>query len=171
MTKTPESSAQPSTRKDRPDRRTTSANGNGDTTGTSFSGQLDDLARAQQELQQEARQLVVRELMDREPNGDEEARGGRVLTAARAELLQQLIAEQQEQARRQLIDAARSSEDAVDGVVRSINSIVRTVVPAALVRPEGLIEGTFNLADQGLRISRRLALTLSAGVRNLVPLD
>jgi hypothetical protein len=36
-----------------------------------------------------------------------------------------------------------------------------------LVRPEDVIEAGFALADQGLRVGRRLALTVTSGVRSL----
>lgn len=42
-----------------------------------------------------------------------------------------------------------------------------SVVPAALVRPEDLIEATFSLADQGLRLGRSFALTVAASARDL----
>ena len=41
-------------------------------------------------------------------------------------------------------------------------------MPAALVRPEEVIETTFALADQGLRVTRRLALVVTQSVRSLV---
>lgn len=131
---------------------------------------LDELVRARDDLAQQVRQVVARDLVVNGNGTDERARAGRMLTAARAELLQELLREQQEQARRQLADAARSGEDAVSGVVRSVATIVRSVVPAALVRPEDLIEATFALADQGLRLGRSFALTLSASARDLTPI-
>ena len=132
--------------------------------------ELDDLARAQHDLTQEVRQEVARQLVENGADGGDEARVGRMLTAARSELLEQLLGQQQEQARRQLTEAARHSEDAVAGVVRSVSSIVRSIVPAALVRPEDLIEATYSLADQGLRVGRRLARTVTGSARDLVPL-
>jgi hypothetical protein len=131
---------------------------------------LDDLARAQDDLRQEVRQVAARELVRQEADGDDEARAASMLTAARSELLQQLLAEQQERARRQLDDAARNGEDAVAGVVRSVTTVVRSILPAALVRPEDLIEATYSLADQGLRVGRRVALTVSTSARDLIPL-
>jgi hypothetical protein len=65
------------------------------------------------------------------------------------------------------VQASRSSEDAVAGLVQGITTIVRSIVPAAIVRPEDVIEATFALADQGLRVGRRLALTVTSGVRSL----
>ncbi|MDP9429646.1 MAG: hypothetical protein M3Q47_12555 [Actinomycetota bacterium] len=89
----------------------------------------------------------------------------RLLTSTRADLLAEL--RQQEQARRQLAEATRGSEEAVAGVVQGITTIVRSIVPAALVRPEDVIEATYALADHGLRVGRRLALTLTSNVRSL----
>jgi hypothetical protein len=129
---------------------------------------LDDLARAQEELDQEIRALVARQSLEHAATDpDDRERAGRLVTLARAGLLDQLREQEQEQARRQLAQATRSGEDAVDGVVRSVTTVVRALVPAALVRPEDLIEAAYTVADQGLRISRRLALSVTSGVRSL----
>jgi len=145
--------------------------GNADGTQAAPSAvELHDLARAQDDLTQEVRHHVARQLVEHGSDGGDDARVGRMLTAARSELLEQLLGQQQEQARRQLAEAARNSEDAVAGVVRSVTTIVRSIVPAALVRPEDLIEATYSLADQGLRVGRRLALTVSGSARDLIPL-
>ena len=168
-TSTGPSNAPASAAQDSPDQGAAHENGNNNPEGAELYGQLDDLVRAQKELQQEARQLAARELMERQSNGDEETRADWMLGTARSELLQQLIAEQQEQARQQLTVAARSSEDAAIGFVRSVSNIVRSLVPPALLRPEDLIEATFTLTDQGLRVGRQLALTLSANARDLGP--
>ncbi|WP_448608616.1 hypothetical protein [Geodermatophilus sp. URMC 60] len=168
---TDESTAQTSAAEDRRHSRQERAeNPNGTTQAPSSPAELDDLARAQQDLAREARQHVARRVVENGSDGGDEARVGRMLSAARSDLLEQLLDEQQEQARRQLADAARSSEDAVAGVVRSVTTIVRSIVPAALVRPEDLIEATYSLADQGLRVGRRLALTVSGSARDLIPL-
>jgi hypothetical protein len=132
--------------------------------------ELHDLARAQDDLTQEVRQHVARQLVENGSHSDDDARVGRMLTAARSELLAQLLGQQQEQARGQLAEATRNSEDAVAGVVRSVTTIVRSIVPAAVTRPEDLIEATYSLADQGLRVGRRLALTVSGSARDLIPL-
>ncbi len=132
--------------------------------------ELADLARAQEDLTQEVRLHVARQLVQDESDGGDEARVGRMLTDARSELQEQLLQQEQERARRQLADATRNSEDAVAGVVHSVTTILRSVVPAALVRPEDLIEATYSLADQGLRVVRRLALTVSGSARELAPL-
>ena len=42
--------------------------------------------------------------------------------------------------------------------------MVRSMVPATLLRPEDLIETSYALADQGLRVTRRLALTVAAAL-------
>lgn len=130
---------------------------------------LDELARAREDVARQVRQVAARDLVVNGNGADDGARAARLLTAARAELLQELLREQQEQARRQLADATRSGEQAVAGVVRSVSTIVRSVVPAALVRPEDLIEATFSLADQGLRLGRSLALTVASSARDLTP--
>jgi hypothetical protein len=54
-------------------------------------------------------------------------------------------------------------QDAAAGVVLSVT----TIVPVALVRPEHLIEAAYTFADQGLAVSRRIALTVSSSVRSL----
>jgi hypothetical protein len=105
-----------------------------------------------------------------ERNGhDEPQRVDQLLDSVRADLLAELRGEEQERARHELAAATRSSEDAVAGVVRGVTTIVRSIVPAALVRPEDLIEATFALTDQGLRVGRRLALTMATNVRSLSP--
>src|SRR4051812_16926475 len=74
--------------------------------------ELADLARAQEDLTQEVRLHVARQLVHTESDGGDEARVGRMLTDARSELQEQLLQQQQERARRQLADATRNSEDA-----------------------------------------------------------
>jgi hypothetical protein len=53
-------------------------------------------------------------------------------------------------------------QDAAAGVVLSVPTIVRTLVPVALVRPEPPIEAAYIFADQGLAVSRRIAFTVSS---------
>ena len=131
-------------------------------------GEVGELARTQDDVAQRARRLVAGELATSGLNGDDEhGRVDRLLEQARASMLAELRDQEQDRARRQLHEAARSGEDAVAGVVQSISTVVRSIVPAALVRPEDVIEATFALADQGLRVGRRLALTLSGSVRSL----
>lgn len=137
------------------------------TGGQASATTLEELARAQEELTHEIRSLVARQALDRATDDDHRDRAGQLVTVARADLLEQLREQEQVQARRQLAQATRSSEEAVEGVVRSVTMIVRTLVPAALVRPEDLIEAAYTVADQGLRVSRRFALSVSSGVRSL----
>lgn len=135
--------------------------------GSGSQNGIEELARAQEELTQEIRQLVARQVLEDAADDDSRERAGHLVTVARADLLEQLREQEQEQARRQLARATRSSEDAVDGVVRSATLIVRALVPAALVRPEDLIEAAYTVADQGLRVSRRFALSVTSSVRSL----
>lgn len=130
--------------------------------------ELRELARTQEDVAQRARRLVAGDLVVSGHDGTEERHQvDRVLEQARAGLLAELRDQEQERARRQLQEAAASGEDAVAGVIQSITTIVRGIVAAALVRPEDVIEATFALADQGLRITRRLALTTTSSVRSL----
>ena len=128
---------------------------------------LEELARAQEELTHEIRSMVARQVLDSATDDDQRERAGSLVTVARADLLEQLREQEQDQARRQLERATQSSEEAVAGVVRSVTMVVRTFVPTALVRPEDLIEAAYSVADQGLRVGRRLALSVSSGVRSL----
>lgn len=130
-------------------------------------GEVYELVRTQEDVAQRARRLVAGELVAAGLDGDDRQRVDRLLEQARAGLLTELQEQEQERARRQLQDAARSGEEAVAGVVRSVTTIVRSIVPSALVRPDELIEATFVLADQGLRVGRRLALTVTSSVRGL----
>jgi hypothetical protein len=41
-------------------------------------------------------------------------------------------------------------------------------VPAVLIRPQEVIETTYALADQSLRVARRMALAVTENVRGLV---
>ncbi|MGY1813808.1 hypothetical protein [Blastococcus sp. SYSU D00820] len=127
-----------------------------------------ELVRTQDDVAQRARRLVAGELLADGANGGEERhRVDRLLEQARTQLRVELQEQEQERARRQLQEAARSGEEAVEGVVQSLLTIVRSVVPPVLVRPEQFIEASFALADQGLRVGRRLALTVAGGARGL----
>ena len=129
---------------------------------------LVEIARTHEEVAQRARRVVADEMLSAPQNGRVDGeRVERLRESARADLLDELRDQAQERARRQLTDAARSSEDAVAGVVQGLTTIVRGIVPAALVRPEDVIEATFALADQGIRVGRRLALTVVTSVRSL----
>lgn len=131
-------------------------------------GEVHELVRTQEDVAQRVRRLVAGELVTSAFDGTEERQQvDRMLEQARAALLAELRDQEQERARRQLQEAARSGEDAVAGVIQSLTTIVRGIVPAALVRPEDVIEATFALADQGLRVGRRLALSTTSSVRSL----
>jgi hypothetical protein len=146
-------------------RRATRYRGNPETSNSTAT--LDRLVRAQEDLAQEIRQLAAHQALEPSADHDDDTeRAGRLLTVARTQLLEQLQEQEQEHSRRQLADAARNGEEAADGVVRGVTAIVRTIVPAALVRPEDLVDAAFTLADQGLRVSRRLALSISGSVRS-----
>lgn len=137
-------------------------------TSDSSAATLEELARAQEDLTDELHRLVARQALEEGPiEADHRERTGRMVSVARAELLGQLREQEQEQARRQLAAATRSSEDAAAGVVHGVTTIIRSVLPAALLRPEDLIEAAYVLADQGLRVSRRIALSVSSSVRDL----
>ena len=169
MTAATKSNATPSASPDQDQDKTDRPAARGNRTQVGTPETLEDLARAQEDLTDELHRLVARQALDHVPtDGDQHRdRAGRMVTVARAELLGQLREQEQEQARLQRAAAARSSEDAAAGVVRGVTTIVRTVLPAALLRPEDLIEAAYMLADQGLRVSRRVALTVSSSVRDL----
>ncbi len=131
--------------------------------------ELRDLVRTQDDVTSQARRIVAERVVA-EADGSAAADGertDRLVAATRADLLAELREQEQEQARRQLAEAGRNGEDAVAAVVRGMTTIVRSVVPAALVRPEDVIEAAYGLADQGLRVSRRLALSAAASLRDL----
>jgi hypothetical protein len=142
-------------------------------TGTGPAGdpdtELRDLVRTQDDVTSQARRIVAGRVVAQA--GDSPAAEGvrtdRLVAATRADLLAELRGQEQEEARRQLAEAGRNGEDAAAAVVRGATAIVRSVVPAALVRPEDLIEAAYGLADQALRVTRRLALSVTAGLRDL----
>ncbi len=129
-----------------------------------------DLADMQEDTAEQAHQLtaveVLTEARDSSPIGHE--RADQLRLSAREELLAELRSQEQEQARKQLAQATRSGEEAVAGLVRGIAVIVRSMVPAALLRPEDLIESSYALADQALRVTRSLALTVAGSARSLI---
>ncbi len=150
------------------DRSTEARDGQNGGRSPADGGDVRELARTQEDVALRARRLVAGELVASGPDGDDDRqRVDRLLEQTRAGLIAELREQEQERARRQLQAAARSGEEAVAGVVQSVTAIVRSVVPTALVRPEELIEATFVLADQGLRVGRRLALTVTSSVRSL----
>jgi|tagenome__1003787_1003787.scaffolds.fasta_scaffold20979050_1 hypothetical protein len=139
-----------------------------DAASSSSAATLDQLAAAHEDLIHEIRQLVARQALAVDTAAaDDGNRARRLVTVARSQLLAQLQEQQHEGARQQLAAATRSGEEAADGVVRSVTTIVGTIVPVALVRPENLIDAAYTLADQGLRIGRQLALSVSSSVRSL----
>jgi hypothetical protein len=130
--------------------------------------ELEELSRTRDEAEDRARELLVAEALHSARNGSHDERARQLVLAVRRDLLTELRSQEQEQARRQLAAAADSSEDAVSGIVQGVTTIVRSLVPAVLVRPEEVIETTYALADQSLRVVRRLALTVTGSVRSLV---
>ncbi len=130
--------------------------------------EMEELARTRDEAEDRARELLAAQVLQESRNGSHDERARQLVLAVRRDLLVELREQEQEQARRQLASAADSSEDAVTGLVQGVTTIVRSLVPAVLVRPEEFIETTFALADQGLRVTRRLALVATQSVRSLV---
>lgn len=130
--------------------------------------EMEELARTRDEAEDRARELLAAEVLHAARNGSHDERARQLVLAVRRDLLTELREQEQEQARLQLVAAADSSEDAVTGVVRGVTTIVRSLVPAVLVRPEEVIETTYALADQSLRVARRLALVVTGSVRSLV---
>ncbi|HEY0126938.1 MAG TPA: hypothetical protein VGB58_07360 [Blastococcus sp.] len=129
---------------------------------------FEELSRTRDEAEDRARELLAAQVLQESRNGSHDERARQLVLAVRRDLLVELREQEQAQARRQLAAAADSSEDAVAGIVQGVTTIVRSLVPAALVRPEEVIETTYALADQSLRVARRLALTLTESVRGLV---
>ena len=135
----------------------------------SATDRLDELAEAQQDAADQAREVAAVEVLTEERNNGPvgQERAERLRLSARQELLAELRSQEQQQARQQLERAALGGEAAVAGLIEGIAVIVRTMVPAALLRPEDLIETSYALADQGLRVTRRLALTVAGSARSL----
>jgi hypothetical protein len=132
--------------------------------------ELEELARTRDDAEDRARELLATEVLHaaRNGHGSDDERTRQLVLAVRRDLLTELRSQEQEQARRQLTSAADSSEDAVTGVAQGVTTTVRSLVPAVLVRPEEVIETTYALADQSLRVVRRLALVVTGSVRSLV---
>ena len=135
---------------------------------TGTGAELEELSRTRDEAEDRARELLAAEVLQSTRNGSHDERARQLVLAVRRDLLAELREQEQAQARRQLAAAADSSEDAVAGVVQGVTTIVRSLVPTALVRPHEAIETSFALADQGLRVARRLALVVTENVRSLV---
>ena len=136
--------------------------------GTGAPDEMEELARTRDEAEDRARELLAAQVLQESRNGSHDERARQLVLAVRRDLLVELREQEQEQARRQLAAAADSSEDAVAGLVQGVTTIVRSLVPAVLVRPEEVIETTYALADQSLRVTRRLALVLTQSMRSLV---
>ena len=130
--------------------------------------ELEELARTRDEAEDRARELLAAQVLQESRNGSHDERARQLVLAVRRDLLVELREQEQEQARRQLAAAADSSEDAVAGLVQGVTTIVRSLVPAVLVRPEEVIETTYALADQSLRVARRFALVVTDSVRGMV---
>ena len=127
-----------------------------------------ELASAQRQAQElvleQAVQRLRDELRDR-PNG---AGGQQLLLTARQRLVTQLHDLDQQRARAQLVAAGRSGEEAVACTVQGVVRLLRGALPAAVTRPEEVIDTAFGLADQGLQVSRRIALEVVSAARELV---
>jgi hypothetical protein len=130
--------------------------------------EFEELSRTRDQAEDRARELLAAEVLHAARNGSHDERARQLVLAVRRDLLTELRSQEQQQARRQLAAAADSSEDAVTGIVQGVTTIVRSLVPAVLVRPQEVIETTYALADQSLRVARRLALTVTENVRSLV---
>ena len=130
--------------------------------------EMEELVRTRDEAEDRARELLAAQVLQESRNGSHDERARQLVLAVRRDLLVELREQEQQQARRQLAAAADSSEDAVTGLVQGVTTIVRSFVPAVLVRPEEVIETTYALADQGLRVARRVALVVTGNVRSLI---
>lgn len=58
-------------------------------------------------------------------------------------------------ARPQLVEARQHAETAVSDLAAATTDAVRTLVPAAMLRPTEAVELAFDLAEQMLAVSRR----------------
>ena len=134
---------------------------------TGADAELQELSRTRDEAEDRARELLAAEVLQSTRNGSHDERARQLVLAVRRDLLADLREQEQDQARRQLAAAADSSEDAVAGIVQGVTTVVRSLVPTVLVRPQEALETAFALADQGLRVTRRLALVVSGSVRSL----
>lgn len=150
-------------------RRDGESGGSRDERGEAGAEGFAELAEARDAAAEDARRLAatdaLTEARDDGPRDGERAR--RLHLSARQELLTELRSQEQQHAREQLAWATGRGEDAVSGMVEGVAVVVRTVVPTALLRPEEVIETTYALADQGLRLTRRLALTVVGSIRSL----
>lgn len=150
-------------------RREGESGGGQGTDGEAMTEGFAEVAEARDDAAEHARVLAATDALARARDGGpvDEERAGRLRLSARQELLTELRSQEQQQAREQLARATRQGEEAVEGVIEGVAVVVRNVVPAALLRPEDVIEITYALADQGLRLTRRLALTVVRSLRSL----
>ena len=77
--------------------------------------ELEELSRTRDEAEDRARELLAAEVLHSARNGSQDERARQLVLAVRRDLLVELRAQEQEQARRQLTAAADSSEEAVVG--------------------------------------------------------
>jgi hypothetical protein len=157
------------TGKNRRETEQASATGGQPAQAESATDRLDQLAQDQQDAAEQAREVTAIEGVTDERNGRPvgRERAEQLRLSARHELLTELRSQEQDQARRQLERATLNGEEAVAGLVEGIAVIVRSMVPPALLRPEDFIETSYVLADQGLRVTRRLALAVAGSARSL----
>lgn len=112
-------------------------------------------------LLEEAKQQITEQIRERSTLAD----GGSMVDAARTQLLGQIERAQQDQARRRMQLAAAQGEEAVSSAVQGAVTLVRSVVPTVLLRPDETIDMTFDLANQGLLLLRRLSHEVFGAVR------
>ncbi len=127
-----------------------------------------ELASAQrqaQELVLEQAVQLLRDELSEPPNG---AGGQQLLLTARQRLMAQLQDLDQERSRAQLVAASRGGEEAAACAVHAVVRLLRGALPAAVTRPDEVIDTAFDLAEQGLQVSRRVALEVISAARELV---
>jgi hypothetical protein len=127
-----------------------------------------ELASAQRQAQELVLEQAVQRLRDelrQPPNG---AGGQQLLLTARQRLVDQLHDLEQERARAQLAVASRGGEEAAACAVHGVVRLLRGALPAAVTRPDEVIDTAFGLAEQGLQVSRRIALEVVSAARELV---
>ena len=115
-------------------------------------------------LLEEAKQQITEQVRERTTAAD----GGSMIDAARTQLLGELERAQQRQARRRMQLAASQGEEAVSSAVQGAATLVRSVVPSVLLRPDETIDMGFDLADQGLLLLRRLSHEVFGAVRSTI---
>jgi len=128
-----------------------------------------ELASAQRQAQELALEQAVQRLRDelREPPNGAWGQPPRP-RPPRQHLMAQLHDLDQERARAQLVAASRGGEEAAACAVQGVVRLLRGALPAAVTRPDEVIDTAFGLAEQGLHVSRRLALEVIGAARELV---